>query len=801
MKTVLCCLLPLAMFCSSASAEVLLLENLLGDTQHAAGVLQADSELTAANSELERDRAEKGWRFTGAVGYGHIQDVVDEGRTISYQAANAQLGLSYPLFGTAEKQSRTIGGSGGKVEERRLRAEAARRLAQLELETSYARYWGAQESLQLIDAYLESEALLMPRLQQRQEKKMMLGSQLVDLGTAYGKARADRAQFLAVRNDARARLERLTGRKLAELEAQMPELPAAVEMPPVEALQRHPELAALRVQRETLEQQREKTRWYGVDGAFNVTANTVHDTTNAQTGSNAAVGLSMSAPVSLGRARRAEKDRMQAEIDTLQLRYRQRQEELLAQMAAARDKLAQQGEEVSVAAQKSRAAHEALRERLLRSGVFAEDGVETLTARLAGYYGNALAEIDTRVKAWLGNVDARAYVLAMSPNDRVQRLPASGATDVGARLAEPIVVLTRQMRERAAAPGQPAPLVAPARWQEETRPPLLPPVDAAVPVPSSLRQARWDAPPSGTMPAPQLTLANMLLPSSAAAAPTLIPAKATSQSPARPPAAGAARRDDMGVYIWNSRELVSQLQNRDRFWRTLDRLGIRRLLVSLDAAQIREVKARPETLAGFLQNARKRGVAVELLLGEPTWIEARNRPDLVELVSSLWDFSFDGLHLDIEPDQIYKQPLTREQFDNWVKTMAAAARASPWPTAISVHPRYFRDEPYVGWKLGERLAEAGIRDVTLMIFNSNPQRVADTARPIIAALPQLRFRVAQSVEPQLDVAESHARRSRADFENSMRQLQNLLKGQANADGIVVQAWADLMRMGYESEIR
>ncbi|WP_162932119.1 TolC family protein [Solimonas sp. K1W22B-7] len=792
-----------------ALAEELLLENLLGDTGHAAGVLQAESELKAAGSELDRDRAEKGWRVTGAAGYGHIQDVVDEGRSISYQAAQAQLGLSYPLFGSAEKQARAIGLSSGKTQEKKVRLEAARRLAQLELEAQYARYWGAQESLKLVDAYLESEAQLLPRLQQRQDKRMMLGSQMIDSGAGFARARSDRAQLVATRNAARARLERLTGRKLGELQARATELPEDVTMPAGDALQRHPDLVSLQAQRETLQRQQKDSRWYGLDGAFNVNANTVHDTTNSETGGNAFVGVNLSAPLAVGSARRAERNRLNAELETLQLRYRQRQEELLADIGGARDKLAQQREETAAAAQRSRGAHEALRERLRRSGVFAEDGIETLAGKLQSYYAAALAEIDTRTRGWIANVEARAFALAVAEDAAPPRralLPDSG---IGERLAEPIVLVTRQLAGSGPAPrpaaadklGSAAPAPAP------TPVPLRADLPPSATADSNIEASRW-LKPVQPRPAARFQMASTMEGGAAIPTAAAMPVayntagSSAAATPAPPPKAGSARgRDDMAVYVWNSQDLIGKQQNRDRFWKLLQRLSIDRLLVSLDAAQIREFRARPAPLSGFLQNARKRGVKVELLLGDAGWIEPKGREQLVELISGLWDFPFDGLHLDIEPDQVYRQPLGREQFDNWVKSMQAAAKASPWPTAISVHPRYFRDEPYSGWKLGERLAEGGVKDVTLMIFNSKPENVASVATPILAGSPQLRFRVAQSVEPQLDAAESHAKRTRADFEKSMSRLQQLLQAQANADGIVVQAWADLMRMGYESEIR
>jgi hypothetical protein len=224
-------------------------------------------------------------------------------------------------------------------------------------------------------------------------------------------------------------------------------------------------------------------------------------------------------------------------------------------------------------------------------------------------------------------------------------------------------------------------------------------------------------------------------------------------------------------------------------------------MLSLDAEQIKAAQAQPDALKAFLSNAQIHGVAVELLLGEPSWIESEHRQKLVDLISSLRGFDFAGLHLDIEPDQLYKQPLSRAQFDSWVQTMVTAAKASPWPTAVSVHPRYFRDAPYRDWQLSAELQKGGIREVALMIFSSNPQKVAETARPILQGAPGLRFRIAQSVEPQLEPSLSYARRSPEQFQTAMLDLQKKIATESNADGVAVQAWADLLRMGYESQIR
>jgi hypothetical protein len=256
----------------------------------------------------------------------------------------------------------------------------------------------------------------------------------------------------------------------------------------------------------------------------------------------------------------------------------------------------------------------------------------------------------------------------------------------------------------------------------------------------------------------------------------------------------------MAVYVWKSAELIGK-QNDEKFWQGVQRIPINRLLLSLNSEQIDQAHAQPQALRGFLEAARRHGVAVELLLGDPSWIQAEHRAKLVSIIDALRGFNFAGLDLDIEPDQIYKEPLSQTQFNDWMDTLHAAARVSPWPTSVSMHPRYFRDAPYLGWDSIRRLREAGISQVTLMIYSSNPQHVADVAKPIVSKGTGLRFRIAQSVEPELQSNLSYARRSPQDFRQSMQQLQALLAAQPNTDGVVVQAWNDLMRMGYESQIR
>ncbi|MNY66382.1 hypothetical protein D3C86_2037990 [compost metagenome] len=74
-----------------------------------------------------------------------------------------------------------------------------------------------------------------------------------------------------------------------------------------------------------------------------------------------------------------------------------------------------------------------------------------------------------------------------------------------------------------------------------------------------------------------------------------------------------------------------------------------------------------------------------------------------------------------------------------------------------------------------------------MIYTANTERSAALARDIARRWPALRFRLAQSVEPQLPASESLAGRSRGELQRQARQWQRQLQPAA-LSGIDWQAW-------------
>ena len=76
-----------------------------------------------------------------------------------------------------------------------------------------------------------------------------------------------------------------------------------------------------------------------------------------------------------------------------------------------------------------------------------------------------------------------------------------------------------------------------------------------------------------------------------------------------------------------------------------------------------------------------------------------------------------------------------------------------------------------------------------MIYVSDPERAADIAGPILKDLPGVEFSVAQSLEPVLSAAESHAGQSCPQLEERLARLRGLLP-EANFRGIVLQSWKE-----------
>lgn len=242
---------------------------------------------------------------------------------------------------------------------------------------------------------------------------------------------------------------------------------------------------------------------------------------------------------------------------------------------------------------------------------------------------------------------------------------------------------------------------------------------------------------------------------------------------------------NFSVYAWNYDDIVNQ----PGFWEKCQSMGINRILLSFNAQQIASVASDPAVLNKFLQDAKHQGVKIELLLGDPDWILPKARMRLLEIIKQLKPIHFNGLHLDIEPDQLTEEFAEKNKLGEFIETIRRATRISPWPVGISIHPRYLAKETSFDLCIPCELKESGVKEITVMYYSMNLNNIAMTMRSAMQQYPELMFSLAQSLEPELGVENSYAHKPQAFFKDTMQKLHNHLRA-SNFNGLVIQSLKD-----------
>ena len=202
-----------------------------------------------------------------------------------------------------------------------------------------------------------------------------------------------------------------------------------------------------------------------------------------------------------------------------------------------------------------------------------------------------------------------------------------------------------------------------------------------------------------------------------------------------------------GVYIWDSRQLLDR-SGQEAELALLHQQGLNDLLVGLTPAQVRAGPATERALASLLERAHGRQLTVQLLLGDPSWIQPGHRPELLALVARYRPLPFDGLHLDLEVEQL-GWPVPAQRLRDWIDTLRAAQQASPWPVSVSSHPRWFEPGATGGVRFCLPCQLPPLRAISLMIYGPDPGRSTARARAIARRWPAQHFRLAQSLEAGL----------------------------------------------------
>lgn len=248
-------------------------------------------------------------------------------------------------------------------------------------------------------------------------------------------------------------------------------------------------------------------------------------------------------------------------------------------------------------------------------------------------------------------------------------------------------------------------------------------------------------------------------------------------------AAQRQRRDDhwLGWYVWQADHWLD-----DAPWDALPP-ATGRLALSFTPALLEHLARAPqaERLRRLLDDAHRRGLAVQWLLGEASWVLPEARPRLLALLAPLASMPFDALHLDLERSQLPPDQQAAWH-DRVLDTVADVRRVVSWPLVLTTHHREFADSRFV-----QRLHDTGLSEGVAMVYASSPERAEAVARSLVGG--PLPLAVAQSIEPELPASESTARLGRRASLAQWQQLARQLGDSAGFDGIVVQSWEAFQR--------
>lgn len=252
---------------------------------------------------------------------------------------------------------------------------------------------------------------------------------------------------------------------------------------------------------------------------------------------------------------------------------------------------------------------------------------------------------------------------------------------------------------------------------------------------------------------------------------------------------GESKTPAVGAYVWHGLDLRQLDKKKDSFMSKLAQAGMERVLMSLDAGQIaslREAAAR-DAFRNFLWSAQKARVRVDLLLGDPGWILPAHRDKLLEIVRELSDLPFAGFQLDLEPEQLPNwQASSATLVAELARTLQSVAEISPWPLALSAHPRWFELKSELGC-VACLLPAMGVGEVSLMVYRTDLAKVVAIVAPILKAFPALQFSVAQSAERELGDESSFATRGKRALGAQVEALKTQLAA-PNFAGVLIQDW-------------
>ena len=680
-----------------------------------------------ASSNLKLVESDNGARIIAAASLTRAREPVTDTLDRSYSRMSGQGGLRWSFLGAEEARRRNVleakaGQLGSAAQTQLLQAQAVTELGRL-----YVRYLRSQQREQVTQAYLASQSQAQAVLKERVAKGHMLRSEELELQGYFEAAQTRLAREKEVQRAALQQMGFLTGRHLRAQPVPALALPQACISPAVlqDAVNTHPALEPARHAMESSREQAQHTRYGGVIGGVQLSQNLSKDF-GGSPGHATAVAVDVSIPLQWRSQKDAMAAKLQGQYDEAAEQYAQTQSKLQLEQQSALEQYKLNEGELKSSAQRYAAAVEGLRVAQLRAPSLDGDGmVQTIKAG-SGRYEAAIRYINAAEGQDLAAMDMLYYTRGCSLQTR---------TD------DPLQAAVLQRVSTGGGSGSGAATAAAAAAGAT----------------------------GATVPA---VTAQKVQPANDAAA-------------AQPSAlAAAAAPEGTGWYAWQGWQWVQQPGRIDRMPQ-----GTQRLLVSFTEDQLLRLvsdDAARQGLNQLAQRASQRGIRLELLLGEPTWVLPKGRGNLLALLQKVQPLPFSMIHLDLERSQ-----LPEEQQKDWTRnvldSLREAVSQSRVPLSLTTHHRELREPGFL-----QDLQRTGVKEVVPMIYSANAQSTVNIARQWPPMPRGLDWALAQSIEKELPSEESVFRLGKRKALAHWQGLAQSLLGMPGFKGIVVQSWEDYM---------
>lgn len=736
----------------------------LPSLQEAERLVTDGPEVLAAIAAMERDyqlselqRQREGVRYFLNANFGYSNEPLYETSETShsYKKLTVGAGLVFPLLGTWDKQKISTLEAEIKATEAKYRPQILKLHNLTALRKAYISLWAECQKSNMARRFLSTEAEVSRVLADRERKGLVLPADRLEMLTAYEMARRDIA-VADLRKTRAMQIIRLVTGRLWDTPDSMSEIPALPDFRTLSFnIDEHPEIQMRKETMAKYEKLLDVTKRIDREANFTIGATAGKDFPG-NTGTSIYASLNLGEPLGTltskqDRAKTAASEdlkRVRKEELFTRIRVEGEQEETFAYAEYA---------VVNIRTQEARliSMSEAVRERILRHLNIAGDTYERLQSSRYQYYRVAMDMLDSEMIFAQTGADLLSYAY-----------PGGTATEPASRFRP---IEDSPMRSRILDPD----------WMTEVK---------SIPGGNSVIKPLADNVPV------QDTASGADFYAMTKKAPVVAPAPVAA-SQASPEKVEESYYFPDSVYVWKAAPFLNQATAKKEL-ENIKAQGFLNVLLSLNGAEIAnlDTPSGSGALNGLLLTAQQLGMRVDILLGDPHWLNITERPKLIAMVKKLANFKFGGMHLDIEPDSLEGAASMRpELLASLVSTVKEVKNNIRIPLSISMHPRYLEGE--LGLVSNREFGAVGLEYIAVMIYTTNRNSAAERFTQIALLNPLLKLKLAQSVEAALPPEESYASYGSRAFGLAMKDIADRISESASFKGIIIQSWEDYVGGG------